>query len=84
MESSDLTIYPNPFTSEFNIELKNSNELFTLKIYNPLGVELMSISILGNKINTINFLDWPSGLYLLNIIGTEKFVFNGMINHVSK
>ncbi len=84
MESSDLKIYPNPFTSEFNIELKNSNELFTLKIYNPLGVELMSISILGNKINTINFLDWPSGLYLLNIIGTEKFVFNGMINHVSK
>ncbi len=79
-----VSVYPNPFSNELNIELNGKEDFYFLKIYNTLGMELLKTSVQGNKINTINFSDLPIGLYLLNISGSNNLVFSSKINHVSE
>ncbi len=76
---TDLTIFPNPASSELNIRLNAEKPgKIQFKIYDIVGKELycQSESILSrNYGKTLSVNSLPSGIYLIQIsIGNSKFV----------
>ncbi len=65
-----ITVYPNPFSSTFYIELDNS-EIEGLKIYNSIG-KLMNVNIkfISDSKATVDF-EGESGLYFIHVLTKE-------------
>lgn len=60
---SELSVYPNPFTESFNVEVK---ENATISIFDMSG-KLVSINFLKKGRNTIDKAEFSSGTYLYQI-----------------
>lgn len=73
--NDNFSIYPNPTTDNINI-VSNSNEKFSLNIFNSLGEKVYSVKATSNfKLETSNF---TSGLYIIQI-NTNKSQFTKKI-----
>lgn len=68
--SNLIKIFPNPIVGQLKIELNGSldfgNVVF-INIYNSIGELFQKINI-EEKIFEISTLNWPNGLYLLNVV----------------
>lgn len=67
--SPNMTVYPNPSSGQFNIELENIKGDFNLEIYNISGQLIYSNVYSTNEINIdLKKQSIKSGIYLLKII----------------
>ncbi|MCB9186978.1 MAG: T9SS type A sorting domain-containing protein [Flavobacteriales bacterium] len=74
IKNDELSVYPNPNTGAFTVELKlQEGEAAQLQLWNLAGQQVLAQQ-LGNGINAIE-IDAPQGLYLYNITvnGTPKW-----------
>lgn len=72
-----ISIYPNPFKDNLNIEFDSaSSDQTSVKIYNVGGQLVKTASLSENK--TINCSELQSGIYLLKIINGQQ-VFNSKV-----
>ena len=75
--STDLTndkllIWPNPFSSEINIQLPNTNNLVTeIYLYNISGKSDYLGRYTSKNIHLKNLDRYPSGIYLLKLLSTK-------------
>jgi hypothetical protein len=75
-----VLIYPNPFTSSVSIVLTNelSNGNSYIKMYNALGVEVITTDITGN-VTTIDTINLPAGIYFYRVITNNKTIQSGRL-----
>lgn len=68
---NQLSIYPNPASDAFTIEIPESNAATTVTVLNGLGQQVYrSASGYADRI-TINAQDWPAGLYHVVVEGQD-------------
>lgn len=70
----DCQVYPNPFTSDFEIHLIPEKEIL-FEIYTTYGKRIFE-GVIANDITKVNFSDVPSGAYLLKIKTKENQIYN--------
>jgi len=76
-----VTFYPNPFTTELNVQLKGEvlrDSKIELKVFNAIGSEVMK-SILTKHLTTIKTENLPSGFYFYNIVSNNKIIESGRL-----
>jgi len=82
-EVKQITIYPNPATSQLYLEIGDftAKESGALSIFNSLGQEVEQLEISKTaKTITLNIEDYPKGIYYIqmqtkdNIVATGKFI----------
>jgi len=75
-ENNKLQLYPNPVTSEFNIQLIDETSNYDVAVYNTLGILVFeSNNLLSNNNNSINISQLNSGIYFVRITNTENEVY---------
>ena len=62
----EFNLYPNPNTGDFYVEVNDLIARGNLRIFNLLGKELMSQSVVNGK-HRIQMLDLPAGIYIASI-----------------
>ena len=70
----DIRIYPNPVESNLKIEILNYNDQSTssIRLYDQSGRLVYTLNNV-TTMNTINFSEYPAGIYIIDIcIETEK------------
>jgi subtilisin family serine protease len=69
ISDKNLTIYPNPFLHEINLELEeSSSKISNVKVYDVLGKEVLSNNYIYSQKNIkIDSNDWSNGMYLLTV-----------------
>lgn len=77
----NISIFPNPFNDYISIQLNNqSNQLYSLRIYNALGQTVQQFENINSEQKTIDCGNFKSGIYLLQliqngiIIGHQKLI----------
>lgn len=71
INNNETTAFPNPATNTLTIR-GNFGKETTIKIYNPLGQEMLQPITAQNKEVTIDVTQLPIGLYLLQLVSPEK------------
>jgi hypothetical protein len=65
-------VYPNPVTDVLNINITNSQDNSTrAKLFDANGKLIYSNNMISGT-NTVNMLNWPKGIYLLQLINTTE------------
>ena len=72
---ANISIYPNPFTSETTLSFNQNQNNVTIKITDLLGKQIRSIIFSGTKL-TIDRGEMKAGIYLLQIIDDNKKIIN--------
>lgn len=68
METPDLVIYPNPFSSEVSLSIVNPESIKSIQVWSPAGVLLESLEGKSvNKENKINLINGAKGIYFIQI-----------------
>jgi hypothetical protein len=62
----ELTLYPNPFSSE--IQIKSNMSIKSYSVYDSRGMEIIS----GTNADIFNTNMWPAGIYLIRIQNSEN------------
>jgi hypothetical protein len=80
LENSSVSIYPNPFSSNTtislkNIDLSNSTEFV---LYNVLGEIVMSKMIHQNSTD-LDMNEIPSGVYIYHLLNDNKSIQSGKL-----
>ena len=75
---NNFNIYPNPSTTNLNLNFKNVDSNTLVEVYNILGAKVYSRTINNNK-STINTTQWQKGVYLVRVSSdirtiTKRFV----------
>jgi subtilisin family serine protease len=82
LQEKGFLIYPNPFKDNINIQYYSQpNNLQSIVIYNTIGQRVKTISYNGNASSneTINLSNLPSGLYVIQLIYSDKKVVEKMM-----
>jgi hypothetical protein len=81
LDENNLTIYPNPSSSNLTIELIDINTSFKAQVYinDITGKEVYSTSI-SSTINNIDVSSFKSGLYLLKIVSNNGEVKSSLVS----
>lgn len=72
----DISIFPNPFSNSFTVDLKNNNSSIKITILDVLGKELLCTSTTESSIQ-IDSSNFPKGCYFLDVTDIQN-------NHVLK
>ena len=70
-EAASYNVYPNPFSTELNIEVEKPT---LLTIVNVLGQVIYSVQLHANHNNVINTISFAAGIYYIELISDEKVV----------
>jgi hypothetical protein len=80
-EKTFFTIYPNPATVGFFLEIKNPGELSDVKVemYGSLGERLLKTTLAGSSKYYLNLSGNPAGIYFIRVVsgknaGTGKII----------
>jgi subtilisin-like proprotein convertase family protein len=68
--STDLTFFPNPTTGKFYLNL-GENSFEAAYVFDYSGRLVKTIPVGGEPIMEIDLSDYPSGLYIVNVIGSS-------------
>lgn len=77
--TSDISIYPNPFSTQTTLLSNKVLKDATLNIYNSLGQELKRVKNISGQTITINRNNLPSGLYYLQLKQDNQAIVNSKI-----
>lgn len=77
--NQNFTVFPNPSTDNFQIEMTAPSKVVNVNIYNHLGTIVKQINSVNNFPYTVNTTELSSGIYFLKItsdhtIHTQKIV----------
>ena len=80
IEKNPVSVYPNPFSDELNIECKGKKEKVNFEILNSLGqiVYQGNLSV-TTKVNTVHL---DPGIYLVKVKNYETFEFKKIIKKI--
>jgi hypothetical protein len=75
-----VKIVSNSSNASINIQVANLNKTnnYTFKIYNGLGIELMTARIMSNQ-STINTNDFSSGIYFYRVLNNDSVIQSGKL-----
>lgn len=78
-QENSLRLYPNPSSSQLNIEFNTVIAEGTIEIYDLLGKQIYGQSLSANNLIQIDVESWQTGLYLVKIKSnnseaTQRFV----------
>lgn len=75
--TSDFVIFPNPVTSELNVQSKQAFTTNTFfEVYDQLGKKVFEQKSLDANLNTLNFEQLNTGLYFLKVTnGNQEQIF---------
>lgn len=78
--NESVSIYPNPFSSSFNVMLNDVSQLnqIEMTVYNVLGAEVLSTRITTQS-TIIDTNSLPSGIYFYKIIKDNKVTQSGKL-----
>ncbi len=62
--NSNIAIYPNPAKNFLNISISDKQKIEKLTIYNLIGQKILDTKLINN---TIDLIDFPNGMYLLEV-----------------
>lgn len=71
---SEIIVSPNPVNDKLSIQFKNSNSNYEIAIYNVQGEKMKKIDIKQKKTSLIDFSNFASGIYLINIKNEDKSI----------
>lgn len=74
-----FTISPNPASLYLNVEIPNSIENATLRVYDLLGKKILDVEMSGIQTTAINVSKWNTGVYIVrvssdDITQTKRFI----------
>ena len=75
---TNVTIYPNPFTTRITVAINEDSANYRLMIYNALG-EAMISTIITDQLTNIDTKNLPSGIYSYNVFKNEKNIQSGKL-----
>lgn len=78
-EQDNITIFPNPVTDKININIPGSEQSF-VEIYDAIGRPVYSQKIIGEN-TLIDFQNKPTGIYIAEVICSERKVFEKIIKY---
>ena len=81
----DFIVYPNPTTSDINIRLDTQEDVqVTIQVYNCLGNELFTKNLhsLSSKKETISLMGYPEGIYFVNVVTDEGYIFSKRLSYI--
>lgn len=70
---TDLTVFPNPNSGKFNIQIPGNNISGTVFIYNILGEIVMETDFEDTPLVPVDISDKGKGIYFLRIISEKEF-----------
>ena len=71
----EILIFPNPSNGMINLELPTKNKLFSIKIHNNLGKEVISLDNTINK-SSIDMSKFVNGIYHFSIFENDKKLYS--------
>ncbi|QYJ69189.1 PQQ-dependent sugar dehydrogenase [Flavobacterium litorale] len=75
--SNAFSVYPNPATNAVTIKTSGATTVAQATIYDVSGKQLLSYSFTNNAAqNTFSVSTLPTGLYILNVTGTNGLHYN--------
>ena len=78
INSSNISIYPNPNNGTFNISISSQFKNASIEVYNSLGALVFKQEIV-NQENSIELLNQSNGLYFVKVMSENKIVGMGKI-----
>lgn len=77
-QAERVSIYPNPSSGEFSIDLGVFSEIDRIAIYNSIGEVVFESNAMGDRIINVS-IDSPPGLYLVKIEAGEMIILKKLI-----
>jgi len=71
--SKECLIFPNPTEGLLNIKISNTNQKYSLQVYNTIGALIFS-QMLTNQNNSIDISNYASGIYVFQLIGDDNAI----------
>ena len=66
IEQTDFQIYPNPATSQINIDWQNSSlQIKNIEVLNVVGEKIWEKKIFSSKLISIDVSQWAKGVYFI-------------------
>ena len=80
IEQTDFQIYPNPATSQINIDWQNSSlQIKNIEVLNVVGEKFFSQNFFNSKLVSIDVSQWAKGVYLLVVRSEEQSITKKII-----
>jgi len=81
--NASFTIYPNPTTGKFILELKTDNlmEWVNVEIYGLHGEKVQTLDLIGERKHEFSLTDRPDGVYLIRVVMNGKAENKKMIKY---
>jgi hypothetical protein len=70
-QNLELKVYPNPANNLFTLDFSSAGD-FLVRIYNSTGKKVFETSITESKHYEINSSSWPTGTYVISVIGNAQ------------
>jgi len=70
-QNVELKVYPNPANNHFTLDFSSAGD-FLVRIYNSTGKKVFETSITESKHYEINSSSWPTGTYVISVIGNAQ------------
>ncbi len=67
-----ISVFPNPNNGNFVLSLVNSNEKYSLEIYNILGAKILAKDLPQRQNYNINLAGQPNGIYLYRVLKEDE------------
>ena len=73
-DQSFFTIYPNPTTGKFTLEMKtdDGSRNTTVQIYSTLGEMILRTTLTGNLKEVISLENYRPGIYFIKVVSGDK------------
>jgi hypothetical protein len=78
-QEGNITIYPNPFTTQTRISFDKDQKNTSIKIIDVLGKEIKTVILSGAKNLIIEKGEMRAGIYFVQVIDANKNVMNRKI-----
>lgn len=76
--STNVKIYPNPSTGQYNIEFDKHHSVSRLTVHNNLGKEILKKQV-QTDVMTLDLTDFPNGVFYVKFYGEGQIVSTSVI-----
>jgi uncharacterized repeat protein (TIGR01451 family) len=80
MRESNILVYPNPFSSQFNIEIRDG-KIVSVKAYDVVGRELATKTVYGDTTASVELINEYKGIVLIEITTEDGIKYVKLIRN---